>query len=228
MTSSETIQDAKPDIFRSWLELLVAAFVFVSVFHFAQIRYAGPAAIVATVLAISVLLRLRGQSWAELGLKRPKTIGSVLLGLILTILAVAAVALLVTLLMPTMEQYLGPQTQSGSVSKLDTLPEYLTILLIAWTTAAVGEEIVFRGFVLTKVSEILGSTTAAWGLAAIIQAVFFGLAHYSQSAFGIVQTGLIGLIFGILYLVGRRNLLPLILAHGVVNTISITQTYLGE
>jgi membrane protease YdiL (CAAX protease family) len=65
-------------------------------------------------------------------------------------------------------------------------------------------------------------------LAIIAQAIMFGLGHSYQGLYGIVLTGAIGLVMGITYWLGGRWLLPVILAHGLVDTISITQVYLGE
>jgi membrane protease YdiL (CAAX protease family) len=58
---------------------------------------------------------------------------------------------------------------------------------------------------------------------------FFGYRHYYYQGFhGAVVTGAMGLSIGIMYLwFGRRNLLPLIIAHGLVNSISQTQRFLG-
>ena len=72
----------------------------------------------------------------------------------------------------------------------------------------------------------LESSRFAWILAAIFQAVLFGLVHAYQGIGGILTTGLIGLTFGLLYLVARRNLWPTIIGHGLVNTFGITVLHL--
>ena len=50
--------------------------------------------------------------------------------------------------------------------------------------------------------------------------------HAYQGIGGILTTGLIGLTFGLLYLVARRNLWPTIIGHGLVNTFGITVLHL--
>lgn len=50
---------------------------------------------------------------------------------------------------------------------------------------------------------------------------------YYQSLRGLVVTGLIGIALGTLYLLYKRNLWPLVLAHGLVDTLSFTALYTG-
>lgn len=45
---------------------------------------------------------------------------------------------------------------------------------------------------------------------------------------GALTTGLIGLVMGILYLwFGRKNMLPLVLGHGLMNSLGMTFRFLG-
>ena len=109
---------------------------------------------------------------------------------------------------------------------VSTFPKYLLMMGIVWTTASFCEEMVFRGFLMHRAVEMFGSRRFAWILAALFQAVLFGLVHAYQGIGGILTTGLIGLSFGLLYLVARRNLWPTIIGHGLVNTFGITVLHL--
>ena len=60
----------------------------------------------------------------------------------------------------------------------------------------------------------------------LVQAILFGLIHWYQGIPGIVLTGTVGLIFGAFYFLPGRNLWPLILAHGIINSISFTIIFL--
>ncbi|WP_228737514.1 CPBP family intramembrane glutamic endopeptidase, partial [Xanthomonas euvesicatoria] len=57
--------------------------------------------------------------------------------------------------------------------------------------------------------------------------VVFGAMHASQGISGIALTGIVGAAFGYAYLRSNRNLLALILAHGLVDTWGVTTLYLG-
>jgi membrane protease YdiL (CAAX protease family) len=106
---------------------------------------------------------------------------------------------------------------------------YLTILLLVWTHGSFFEELLFRAFVISKTSTALGGGFRSDLLALCISSVFFGYRHaYYQGVHGALITGAGGFAFGALYLwFGRRNVLPLIFAHGIFNTLSQTLRFLG-
>jgi membrane protease YdiL (CAAX protease family) len=72
-------------------------------------------------------------------------------------------------------------------------------------TAGICEEIVYRGFVLWY----LGQLMPLWA-AVIASSIAFGLAHSYQGASGALRCGLIGLVFGILYVVTGSIWLPIV------------------
>ena len=92
---------------------------------------------------------------------------------------------------------------------------------------AFGEEFFFRGFMLTAVAEILGASRAAWFAAVFIQAVGFGLIHFEQGPAQAISIGISGMVFGAAYLFARKNLWPVILAHGINNTLGFILLYSG-
>jgi membrane protease YdiL (CAAX protease family) len=51
--------------------------------------------------------------------------------------------------------------------------------------------------------------------ALLLQAGLFGLSHAYQHLFGIVLTASLGIFFGFVYVVLRRNLWTIIIGHGV-------------
>ncbi len=67
----------------------------------------------------------------------------------------------------------------------------------------------------------------AWVIALVGQAVIFGLIHAYQSPVGMFKVGLIGLVFGVSYLVVGKNLWPLILAHGLIDSLDMVSHFFG-
>ena len=61
----------------------------------------------------------------------------------------------------------------------------------------------------------------------ILSAIIFGLIHYKWGPMGMVQTGFMGLVLGICYIKLKRRLWILVLAHAYLDTILMTQLYLG-
>lgn len=93
---------------------------------------------------------------------------------------------------------------------------HLFAALVLGTTAGFCEEVLFRAFLMTEFAE------AGYGKAVqvLVPGVAFGLAHagYLNQGFlvwlGIaVPTAFLGMMWGIAYLLGRRSLVPTIVAH---------------
>jgi membrane protease YdiL (CAAX protease family) len=80
-------------------------------------------------------------------------------------------------------------------------------------TAGIVEEIVYRGFVLWY----LGWFMPLWA-AVIVSSVAFGLGHIYQGMSGMLRTGLLGLAFGIFYVVTGSIWLPII-AHVLLDAL---------
>lgn len=102
---------------------------------------------------------------------------------------------------------------------------YLALLAIGVLFGGIVEELVFRGFVIGWGTRLFGERRGL--LLAFLSAAAFGAAHLYQGIAGVWSTGLTGFIFGILYLMTGRKLLPVVLAHMTVNFIGITQIFLG-
>jgi hypothetical protein len=64
-------------------------------------------------------------------------------------------------------------------------------------------------------------------MAVVISAVVFGLAHFDWGIVGILQTTFMGLALAISYLVVKRNLWVLVLAHAYIDTVLLVQMYIG-
>lgn len=60
-------------------------------------------------------------------------------------------------------------------------------------------------------------------LAVLLQASIFGFGHSHELSERSITVGLIGLVMGITYVKFGRNLCPLIIAHCVLNTMSMIE-----
>jgi len=90
------------------------------------------------------------------------------------------------------------------------------------------EEFIFRGYLLNRIVDLQGrQTKLALMISVAGQAIIFGLAHAYQGPVGVFKTGAIGLVFGLAYLAVGRNLWPLIIAHGLIDSIDMVTHYLG-
>ncbi len=96
-----------------------------------------------------------------------------------------------------------------------------------WGFAAFGEEVSYRGYLLNRAADCGARTNYAYWGAVIITAVLFGYGHYYKGPAGILDSGVAGLILGAAYIISGRNLWTTVLAHGLIDTFSLTLLYLG-
>ena len=100
------------------------------------------------------------------------------------------------------------------------MPYFFSILVFVWIESLM-EELQDRGFSLTRFNIFFSKVPLSTALAVIMQAAIFGFRHSYDFSPRSITTGLIGLVFGTVYVLTGRNLWPLILAHVVMNTLSM-------
>jgi membrane protease YdiL (CAAX protease family) len=197
-------------------------------------KFAGPLSLLCTLAAILVFTKINRESWAGFGLRRLPGWKSwallapqALLGIVVIIGLGAGTAFAGDALglWTTGETMGGVEDRWGNI--VGNLPVYLLWLAIAWISAGFGEEVFFRGYMINRVEALLPHAKWALPLAVFIPAIGFGVAHmYYQGFRGLVVTGMIGLAIGTLYILYKRNIWPLIIAHGAVDTLGFTAMYL--
>lgn len=174
----------------------------------------------------SIMLLLRGKFWGSVGFRwPPHAPTAILLG------AVAGVALSVhelIVLEPAVRSFTGaPPDLSFFKDLKGNLQATLFWIALSWVLAGFGEEMVWRGYALNRLSALLGGTTGAWVLAAIAVNIVFGIGHEYQDLTGIIVTAIGGLTYTVLYLLAGRNLAVPIVAHGMQNTCDFIFMYWG-
>lgn len=176
-------------------------------------------------ILVVVSLWLRKEKWSSLGFTKPQSWSK-------TIFIGMAVGLALQLLSFVTEPIINKLTGSpADLSQFDEITGNPTLFLIylglIWTLAAFGEEIAYRGFIVTRLSELLGSTRASLFIAVIISSVIFGIGHYYKGPAGMIDSGISGLTFGLLYIFSNRNLWLSIFAHGFTDTFGLLYFYFG-
>ncbi|WP_164913502.1 type II CAAX endopeptidase family protein [Sphingomonas sp. UV9] len=180
-----------------------------------------------------VLLACAALVWTFLEARSLNPIGLSRHGLTKTLAWAVGIAVGVTalgyILEPVINKLLGIQTDlSGYGALKGNAQAALKLLMLALTSAAFGEEILFRGFLQHQVSAILGSGDRSRWTAILASGALFGLAHSIQGPAGVISTGLAGLVFGWAWFRSGRNLWALILAHGMIDSYGIAMLYLGR
>jgi membrane protease YdiL (CAAX protease family) len=96
-----------------------------------------------------------------------------------------------------------------------------------WAFAALGEEIAYRGYLLTRAADIGRRSVAAYWIGIVLVSILFGYGHYYKGASGIIDSGVAGLILGTAYMLAGRNLWASIFAHGFIDTFGIIDAFFG-
>jgi membrane protease YdiL (CAAX protease family) len=183
--------------------------------------------LLAIVIATAVL-KSQGSGWQELGLARPKSWPKTIvkgLGALLAMIAVIIVFQIILMNIPGLA--LQPSDQSDYNALTGNLPMFLVLVAAAWTSVAFGEEMLFRAFLTVSLAGALGDRKARWALALAGSSLLFGLAHYDWGPAGMIDTAIMGLVLGLIYLRSGRNLWVTIIAHGLLNTLKFSLVYAG-
>ena len=181
-----------------------------------------PALVIVALAGLSLLARREGPS--SLGVARPARLWPLVaqvLGL-----SIGWTLLTVAVTMPLLEHLTGRRQDVSMFAPLEgDLVLLLAMVGLSWTLAAVVEELAFRGFLFTRLRELLPEGTVGVAAATAVSALAFGLLHSEQGLIGVVLTTVDACFFTWLRL-RYRTLWASVLAHGFNNTIGMTAFFL--
>lgn len=194
---------------------------------------AGGIAMWSGILVATLFMKKNKISWKDRGLSLPvgrkdwfKSVG-------LIFLAIVSIIVLMAVVVPLVSSLLGvsvPATASDRFEFFLGKPLIFSayLLVVIWIGAALGEELLMRGFLLNTLIVILGDNKKGVVAAVVLHSVIFGMLHISQGVPGIIGTGLVAILFGVIYLYNDRKLFPLIIAHGIFNSLGLFVYYLSD
>jgi len=171
------------------------------------------------------LLHRRGLGWWSMGLNRNIAWWQLIVAVALLYLAIMAAS---RWLVPPLSELLDMPTPSrpGFILYIrGNLLATLGWLGVGWVVGGFMEECLFRGFLLNRVAEIFGGRTLGLAVGVVTQACLFGLLHYYSGAYAVVSAGTFAIVSGACYLLIGRRLWPLVLAHGIWNSVAIWNVY---
>ena len=156
------------------------------------------------VIALWLLVRKRGSSFRNLGVWRLGTLSAWLVALAFAALSIASnLRFLPRMHIPLAFAFFPPGY-------------HFTAALLMGVTAGFCEEVMFRAFLMSEF--------ASAGFGRIVQVIApgmaFGLSHAGYISQGLlpwlgimVPTAFLGMMWGVAYLLGRRSLVPTMVAH---------------
>lgn len=122
------------------------------------------------------------------------------------------------------ETYFGKMDLSSFDDVKGNPIAFVMVILYSWISAALGEELFFRGYVLNNLSKFFSKWKAGNVFALLITSMIFSSGHIYQGISGVLTTLLIGLLLGGIYL-KYRSLKVVVLLHAIIDTTSLTLLY---
>lgn len=182
---------------------------------------------VPTLAAIALVWGwLEHRSLAPLGLAFPFAPRSTLLWA--AVGAVTVILVVGKLILPMLEWIFSAGADYSGYGALKGNAEVaFRLWLYAMFSAAIAEEIVYRGFLLNQLSALLPEGPWSRWAAIVLGAGAFAVPHYTQGIVGVISVALVGILFGWIFFRSERNLWSLILAHAVVDTWGLYSLYRG-
>jgi membrane protease YdiL (CAAX protease family) len=179
---------------------------------------------VVPLLAATWFLKRDGLGWQDVGFARRMPFSRFLGFTLITLLSVYLFAVLI---FGTLLESAGfpPQDTSALKFLIEGNMVYYVLFLfpVSWGSAAFGEELLVRGFILNRLEWLTRNPV----LAVVGQAAIFALAHLYQGITGVLMIFVLALIFGAVFIRCGRNLWPVIAAHGLIDTLAISSIYFG-
>ena len=125
---------------------------------------------------------------------------------------------------PVLEQFIVfEEVELGLYDFIKENPTQLIFMIImGWIVGGFYEEIVFHGFIFTRLENMLSGPVSF-----VLAVLIFGAYHYQLGMAGMINATLVGIVYLGLYVYFKRNLWYSILCHGVYNTLVMIMIYKG-
>ena len=167
----------------------------------------------------------RKQNFKSIGFVSPDNwLKTILISIILAIVIQAAMTILAG---PLIDKITNAETDLTAFNNIrGNWINYLLLILVGWLVGGFIEEILFRGFLITRISKFFSNEELGNWIAIIITSFIFGFSHLYQGWDGVINTGLTALLLGIIFIKSGKILWYSIITHGFINVIGLTLIYL--
>jgi len=186
----------------------------------------GVSAVVGGALAAVAVVFARGGNFADLGFRQPRRWALVPIQAGAILLAFIAAQIVMPMLVSSVISLPAPD-MSRCDSMAGDLRAAIAMALILPLTASIPEEIIYRGFLICRLTELFGQHTGGACISVLVQALLFGAVHFMWGVGGMIVALMMGIIWGTAYLLCGRNLWVVILAHSAGHMLGVVQLYLG-
>jgi membrane protease YdiL (CAAX protease family) len=173
------------------------------------------------VLIVALILNIRRQSPRSVGLGWQRFWTNFLLGLTSVCIAYGLIVPVVFFL-----SWAAPgmyaQLEENTVRLMEIFPRLHPLAAVpVMLCVGLWEELVFRGFLMTRLRRL----TESWLIAVVLSSIAFTMLHaLDQTAAALVPVAILSLIFSVLT-IWRRSIVPAIIGHAVFNLTQVVGIY---
>lgn len=201
----------------TWLELFL--------FFLVSILPLKLTIIIPLLACISIgSMKIRKLKWTDVGFAISDfKIKTVVLGILLAFIYFLLFNYLVDPLLNLW--FHGPNLDAIGNVKGD-IPRLIMWLIASWTIAAIFEEFIFRGYLVSRLADLFGESLASKIFIVLLATIPFGAVHAYQGMQGMITAGLFGAFQSIIYLLKNKKLAIPMIAHGTFDTIGFTRLFL--
>jgi membrane protease YdiL (CAAX protease family) len=163
------------------------------------------------VAIVTVLARRRGLSARSVGLAWSSAAANIAIGLAVLVVVYGLIALIMMLFWLLWPAVVGDMEENAR-RIMEVVPNLRPVEFVP-VTALIGvyEELLFRGFLMTR----LRRATGGWTIAVVLSTVIFTALHaFEQTPSALVIVAILSLVFS-LVTIWRRSIIPAIIAHAL-------------
>lgn len=183
--------------------------------------------ILSLVIIVANYFEYKGKPFAAIGMYCEKFTAKNLL-VLAPLTAFGLFVFYVAALVPAIEKLTGIPIDMSQLAHLEgDLSTSLIWLGVVWATAAFGEEIIFRGFLMRQFVKFFGDSKISIIINILIICGFFGYMHKQQGITGQLVAASTGALLSIIFYKRNYDLWFMIMVHGFFNTLGILSFYFG-
>lgn len=183
--------------------------------------------IAALLMITASVIEYKKDAFKSLGFERKKLKAKSIL-LIAPLVAIVFFLFNGYVLLPVITYFTGQpidysifDSYKGNFSAILSLFTYMVL------SAAFGEEIVFRGYLMRQFTKFFGSSKISIIMNILLFGVLFGLSHAYQGITGMLLTGIIGVLFAVVFHIRKNDLWFNVALHFFIDTMGLICMYYG-
>ncbi|WP_299124834.1 CPBP family intramembrane glutamic endopeptidase [uncultured Tenacibaculum sp.] len=183
--------------------------------------------IAALILIVASIIEYKKDAFKSLGFQRKK-VNVKNLFIIAPLLGIGTFLFYSFVMLPVVTSLTGQAIDFSEFESFKgNLPAILSLLIYVIASAAFGEEIVFRGYLMRQFTKFFGSSKISLVLNVLLLGFLFGLTHAYQGISGQILSGIVGMYLAVIFHIKKHDLWFNIALHGFIDIPFLVCLYYG-